>query len=205
MPNPNPTLPPPPLTLSLSLITYDRGPHPLTNAPRPHHWAYYLDTTTTTTTHRRPGGGTAAGADSEEERGTIFQLRGMPGGFYYPGPEDAGMGQGGEVGGVVGKLEVGEVRVGEARVGEVGVGEVGVGGRGGVGVDGEGGAEADAVLGVVRMIDGVLREVGVVVDEGAAWNCQDWALEGLERLKKVGVVREDLERGRVKAWLAERW
>lgn len=200
MPNPNPTLPPPPLTLSLCLITYDRGPHPLTNAPRPHHWAYYLDTTTTT--HRRPGGGTAAGADSEQERGTIFQLRGMPGGFYYPGPEDAGMGQGGEVGGVVGKLEVGEVRVGEVGVG----GLEGVVDEGGV-VDGEGGkeADADAVLGVVQMIDGVLREVGVVVDESAAWNCQDWALEGLERLKKVGVVREDLERGRVKAWLAERW
>jgi hypothetical protein len=61
------------------------------------------------------------------------------------------------------------------------------------------------MLGVVQMIDGVMKDVGVVVGEDAEWNCQDWALEGLERLKKAGVVREDLERERVKAWLKERW
>ncbi|KAH6623174.1 hypothetical protein F5144DRAFT_632562 [Chaetomium tenue] len=151
----NPSLNP---TLSLSLITYDRGPHPLTNTPRPHHWAYFLDTGT--------------------ERGTIFQLRGMPGGFYYPGPEDLDMAQGGEVGGVVGKLEVGELKM-----------EV----------------EGDGVEGVVEVIHGVLKGVPVVVDESAEWNCQDWALEGLEGLKGVGVVHEELGRERVKAWLKERW
>ncbi|KAK3293100.1 uncharacterized protein B0H64DRAFT_206028 [Chaetomium fimeti] len=182
MPQPNPSQPH--HTFTLSLITYDRGPHPLTNLPRPHHWAYFLDPPSPPPSSGVSGFDRGAGSETETSRGTVFQLRGMPGGFYYPGPEWLDVKDGGVV---VGRLEVGEVR----RHKVVGEGD---------GMDGG----WDAMAGVVKMIDGVLRDVEVVEDENVAWNCQDWALEGLERLKGAGVVYEYLEREGVRAWLKER-
>ncbi|KAK4032342.1 hypothetical protein C8A01DRAFT_41222 [Parachaetomium inaequale] len=108
--------------------------------------------------------------------GIIFQLRGMPGGFYYPGPENLGATQDGGPGELRDKLEAGEV-----------------------GVDESAGTQA-----AVDKIDGILKGVDVVKDESAAWNCQNWALEGFELLKKAGVVYGHLGGEGVRGWLKER-
>jgi hypothetical protein len=99
----------------------------------------------------------------------------MPGGFHYPGPEQIDVTQDGGPGELRDKLEVGEVEV-----------------------DG-----AD-VEGVVGKIHGVLEEVPVVKDESAAWNCQDWAVEGFAGLRRAGVVYGYLEAEGVRGWLKER-
>ncbi len=144
---------------TLYLITYSRGLHPLTGAVRAHHWAYFLETDP----HHTP-----------EPRGIIFQLRGMPGGFHFPGAErDMPVSQDGAPGELRDRLEVGEV-------------------------DGGG------IEGVVGRMEDVLRGVEVVKDEGRAWNCQDWALAGLEGLKGLGVVYAWLEGEGVRGWLKER-
>jgi hypothetical protein len=144
---------------ALYLVTYSRGIHPITGQIKPHHWAYFLETN----------------SSSPETGGVIFQLRGMPGGFHYPGPEQIDVTQDGGPGELRDKLEVGEVEV-----------------------DG-----AD-VEGLVAKIHGVLEEVPVVKDESAAWNCQDWAVEGFMRLRGAGVVYGYLEAEDVRGWLRER-
>ncbi|KAG7285051.1 hypothetical protein NEMBOFW57_009671 [Staphylotrichum longicolle] len=144
------------------LVTYDRGLHPLTHAPKTHHWAYFLE---------------LDAATAPEPTGVIFQLRGMPGGFYYPGPEeDMGISQIGAPGELRERLEIGEVDV----------------------------KDQGGISGVVDKIDAVLKKVGVVKDEGAAWNCQDWAMGGLEGLKMLRVVYESLNEEGIKGWLRER-
>jgi hypothetical protein len=168
---------------TLYLVTYDRGRHPLTGQPKPHHWAYFLDTTTNDTTTTTsittsppPTSDTphspAREAPRQEQqqqqqpRGLIFQLRGMPGGFHYPGPERLDAAQGGEPGPVREMLEVGQVDAGD-----------------------------------VAAVREVLAGVQVVQDEGAAWNCQDWALTGLVRLKERGWVYEGIGGEGVVGWL----
>lgn len=141
------------------IVTYSRGIHPLTGQVKPHHWAYFLET---------ESGGTGS-------RGVIFQLRGMPGGFNYPGPENMGIAQDGGPREERDKLEVGEVDVHDTDI-----------------------------EGAVDRIHGVLKDVAVVKDESAAWNCQDWALEGFTRLRDAGVVYGHLEAEGVRGWLKER-
>jgi hypothetical protein len=85
---------------ALYLVTYSRGIHPITGQVKPHHWAYFLET------H----------SSSPEAGGVIFQLRGMPGGFHYPGPEQMDVTQDGGPGELRDKLEVGEVEVDGADV-----------------------------------------------------------------------------------------
>lgn len=98
----------------------------------------------------------------------------MPGGFYFPGAER--------------DMSVSQDGApGELRD-RLEVGEV----------------DGDGIEGVVDRMVGVLREVEVVKDEGRAWNCQDWALGGLEGLKGLGVVYEWLGREEVRGWLKER-
>jgi hypothetical protein len=150
-------------THTLYIVTYDRGLHPVTGETKPYHWAYFLDS-------NHPS------SDSSDPRGIIFQLRGMPGGFYYPGPEQLGISQDGGAGEMRDKLEVGEVKVDKG-------GDVG---------------------GVVESINAVLKEVEIVRDESAGWNCQDWTLEGFERLKGMGIVYGHLKADGVRGWLKER-
>ncbi len=139
------------------LVTYSRGLHPLTGGVRPHHWAYFLETDPRHT---------------PEPSGVVFQLRGTPGGFYFPGAErDMPVSQDGAPGELRDRLEVGEV-------------------------------DGDGIEGLVGRMEGVLRGVEVVKDEGRAWNCQDWALGGLEGLKGQGVVYEWLEGEGVRKWLS---
>ncbi|KAK3899812.1 hypothetical protein C8A05DRAFT_17809 [Staphylotrichum tortipilum] len=91
---------------TIYIITYDRGPHPLTGAPKPHHWAYYLESATTTI----PSPNNTTTTTTTPNTGTIFQLRGVPGSFHYPGPEHAlPASQHGTPGPVREQLEIGEV------------------------------------------------------------------------------------------------
>jgi len=55
----------------LLLVTYDRGLHWKSQKPKPYHWAFFIKT-------ERVG---------YKVLGTAHQLRGMPGAFYYSGPE----------------------------------------------------------------------------------------------------------------------
>ena len=82
-----------PIKHSLYILTYDRGTYSLTGKVKPYHWSYLIK----------------RGNEGNEQSSSYFQLRGMPGGFYYPGPEhlsDVVMQQAGDV---KDKLEVGEV------------------------------------------------------------------------------------------------
>jgi hypothetical protein len=73
------------------LLTFDRGTHPLTGVVKPYHWMYFIETEVRDLT----------------SRGYAFQLRGMPGGFYYPGPET--LDPASELGEPKDRLEVGQV------------------------------------------------------------------------------------------------
>jgi hypothetical protein len=146
--------------LTLFIMTYNCGAHPLTGETKPYHWAYFLDTNP-----RLP-----------DAPGIIFQLRGMPGGFHYPGPENLKATQDDGPGELTDQLEVGEVEV-----------------------DGSAGTQR-----AVDKIDGILKGVRVVKDESAAWNCQNWALDGFELLKNAGVAHGHLGGEGVREWLYER-
>ncbi|KAK4247255.1 hypothetical protein C7999DRAFT_32337 [Corynascus novoguineensis] len=148
--------------LILYLVTYDRGLHPFTGRVKPYHWAYFLETA----------------PHSSGAPGTIFQLRGMPGGFHYRGPERLVVSQDGGPGELKDKLEVGEVEVVGDNANDV----------------------QEAIVGIHE----ALREVEIITDESVAWNCQNWSLRGFERLKQRGVVYEYLAQESVKGWLKER-
>lgn len=77
--------------------------------------------------------------------GIAHQLRGMPGAFYYMGPE--------------------EVDLAKSRS---------------------------------------LKEELLNTVESSGWNCQDWALEGLEKLRADGFIYDGYTRETVKAWLKEK-
>lgn len=148
--------------LILYLVTYDRGLRPFTGQVKPYHWAYFLE----------------MASHNLGAPGIIFQLRGMPGGFHYPGPERLVVSQEGGPGELKDKLEVGEVEV----------------------VGGNDNDVQEAIAGIHE----ALREVEIVMDESVAWNCQDWSLRGFERLKQRGMVYEYLAPDSVRAWLKER-
>jgi hypothetical protein len=57
---------------------------------------------------------------------------------------------------------------------------------------------------VIESINAVLKEVEIVRDESAGWNCQDRTLEGFERLKGMGIVYGHLKADGVRGWLKER-
>lgn len=60
----------------LYIVTYDRGNHPVNNKVNPYHWAYFIQ----------------VNIDGQRRLGVTHQLHGMPGNFYYQGPEDADLG-----------------------------------------------------------------------------------------------------------------
>ncbi|KAK4092925.1 hypothetical protein Purlil1_2850 [Purpureocillium lilacinum] len=74
---------------TLFLVTYDRGTY-FTKAIKPYHWAYFIQT------NLGPSG----------NKGIAHQLRGMPGAFYYEGPENVNLSKSGNL---KEQLEVGEV------------------------------------------------------------------------------------------------
>jgi hypothetical protein len=48
-----------------------------------------------------------------------------------------------------------------------------------------------------------LKECRIDQSESSGWNCQDWALDGLEKLKAEGFVYEEYTQEMVKNWLKE--
>ena len=60
------------MAYTLYLITYDRVTYLNTGTPKPYHWSFFIQKELRGTTNL----------------GIEYQLRGMPGAFYYPGPED---------------------------------------------------------------------------------------------------------------------
>ena len=133
---------------TLYLVTYDRGNYHTQN-PKPYHWVYFIQL---------------------EIRGTMnlgiaHQLRGMPGGFYYKGPESVDLAKSGNLKEV---LEIGEVDSSKL-------------------------TRAHEILSNIK-IDSV---------ESSGWNCQDWALDGFEQLKKEGLAYDYLTEDGLKNWLKE--
>ncbi|GJN80293.1 hypothetical protein VFPFJ_01553 [Purpureocillium lilacinum] len=75
---------------TIYLVTYDRGTNSVTDKINPYHWAYFIQVELT----------------SGENMGIAHQLRGMPGSFYYKGPEKVDLSKSGRL---KEELEVGEV------------------------------------------------------------------------------------------------
>ncbi|KAJ9130692.1 hypothetical protein NKR23_g12089 [Pleurostoma richardsiae] len=135
---------------TLYLVTYDRGTYATTGKVKPYHWSFFVQLE-------------VRGA---QNLGIAHQLRGMPGAFYYKGPEEVDLAKSGS-------------RKEELELGEV----------------------DDSELGRVHEI---LSQVRIDTVESSGWNCQDWALDGLERLKEEGFIYEYLTGEAVKNWLREK-
>lgn len=56
---------------TIYLATYYRGKYAVSGKTKPYHWLYFIPTPST---------------EGNEDLAITHQLRGMPGGFYYPGP-----------------------------------------------------------------------------------------------------------------------
>jgi hypothetical protein len=134
---------------TLYLITHNRGTYSTTGKVKPYHWSYFIQIE----------------AKGGKILGITHQLRGMPGGFYYKGPEDA-------------DLEKSGSRKEELEVGEVDESKL-------------------------DKIHEILKELRIDTVESSGWNCQDWALDGFEKLKEEGFIYDYLTREAVKNWLKE--
>jgi hypothetical protein len=134
---------------TLYLVTFDRGDHPVTGKVQPYHWVYFIE----------------EGFQGIANPGIAYQLRGMPGGFSYGGPEKVDLS---EFGRVRHKLEIGRVPVSK-----------------------------------VDRVHEILSQVRVDTSESSGWNCQDWALDGLDELKKEGFVYGHHNKDGLKNWLKE--
>ena len=138
------------MTHTLSIATYYRGTHWQTGKIKPYHWSFFIYT---------------GPKDDPSAPGVVHQLHGMPGAFYYVGPENVSL------------------RRSTARKLTLDVGEV--------------------PENKLNRITEILEQVNVVKDESSPWNCQDWSLEGLEKLAEEGFVDEGYTREVVKYWLRE--
>lgn len=134
---------------TLYLVTYDRGTHLNTGIKKPYHWSFFVQKE----------------LQGAKNLGVAHQLRGMPGAYYYQGPEDVDLNKSGSR---KEQLEIGEVDP----------------------------AKLD-------LIHERLKECRIDTVESSGWNCQDWALEGLEKLRAEGFVDETYTAEVVKNWLKE--
>ncbi|EPE04408.1 hypothetical protein F503_01412 [Ophiostoma piceae UAMH 11346] len=130
-------------------VTYDRGTYSTTGKTKPYHWSYFI----------------RLEIKGNSNLGIAHQLRGMPGAFYYQGPEKVDLSKSGSL---KEELEVGEVD--------------------------------DAKLGKVHEL---LKDVTIDNVESSGWNCQDWALAGMEKLKAEGFVYDYLTAEALKNWMKE--
>ncbi|KAI1167541.1 hypothetical protein F5B18DRAFT_444448 [Nemania serpens] len=131
------------------LVTYDRGTYSTTGKVKPYHWCYFIQTE----------------INGRKNLGIAHQLRGMPGAFYYTGPEMVDLNISGSP---KEELEIGEVN--------------------------------ESVLSKIHEI---LKEVRIDKVESSGWNCQDWTLDGFDKLKAEGFVYDYLTPDAVKTWLRE--
>lgn len=137
------------MAFTLYLVTYHRGTYLNTGTPKPYHWSFFVQ---------------------KELKGTMnlgiaHQLRGMPGAFYYRGPEDVDLNKSGSL---KEELQIGEV---------------------------------DAAK--LDLVHQRLKECRIDTVESSGWNCPDWALEGLEKLRAEGFVDGTYTKEVVKNWLKE--
>jgi hypothetical protein len=49
----------------------------------------------------------------------------------------------------------------------------------------------------------ILKEIRIEYCESSGWNCQDWMLDGLEKLKEEGFIHDYLTKDALKHWLKE--
>jgi hypothetical protein len=122
------------MAFTLYLVTYHRGTYLNTGTPKPYHWSFFV---------QKELKGT-------KNLGIAHQLRGMPGAFYYKGPEDVDLNKSGSL---KEELQIGEV---------------------------------DAAK--LNLVYQRLEECRIDTVESSGWNCQDWAFEGLEKLRVEGFV-----------------
>lgn len=134
---------------SLYLVTYSRGRHGLTNAVQPYHWLFFIQA-------KIVGG---------KKIGITHQLRGMPGGFYYPGPEEI-------------DFDASQIKREEVEIGQVPVDKL-------------------------DKVHELLKEIRIEKSETLRWNCQDWSLAGLDKLRAEGFVDETYTNDVIRHWLKE--
>ncbi|CAK7263821.1 hypothetical protein SEPCBS57363_000750 [Sporothrix epigloea] len=134
---------------TLYLVTYDRGVYSTTGKTKPYHWLFFIQ----------------VNFGGEKNQGIVHQLRGMPGGFYYRGPEDLDLNKSGTL---KEQLEVGEVD--DSRLSRV---------------------------------HDILKDVRIETNESSTWNCQNWTLDGFEKLKAEGFAYDYLTAEAIKHWLRE--
>ncbi|KAF7513308.1 hypothetical protein GJ744_009729 [Endocarpon pusillum] len=134
----------------LYLVTYDRGTYLNTGKSKPYHWSFFIQKE----------------IKSAVNLGIAHQLRGMPGAFFYKGPEEMDLNESGPL---KEELQIGEV---------------------------------DAAK--LDLVHERLKECGIDAVESSGWNCQDWALEGLEKLRAEGFVDETYTQEVVRNWLKEK-
>lgn len=103
--------------------------------------------------------------NTTSEVGNTYQLRGMPGSFYYPGEEILDLS---ELGSKNGELEVGKV------------------------------PEQKLVL-----FKEILEKLPVVNDESLTWNCQNWSISALDKLRDAGFIGDDYSNNVIRYWLRE--
>ncbi|KAF3929039.1 hypothetical protein ABW20_dc0102446 [Dactylellina cionopaga] len=159
----------------LYIITYERGSHWQTGRPKAHHWAFLIEIT--------------------PSKAIKHQLRGMPGAYHYPGPEEADANgeepakcfnaaaaadfntDGASATLVVAKLEIGSV----------------------------GADNSDAL----EKFESVCKAVYIETEEDKGgegkWNCQDWCLGALDKLQSMPMTCDVWYKGaEVKQWLREK-
>ncbi|KAI8634260.1 hypothetical protein F5Y19DRAFT_206524 [Xylariaceae sp. FL1651] len=134
---------------TLYLVTYDRGTYSTTGKVKPYHWSYFIRTE----------------VSGSKYLGIEHQLRGMPGAFYYMGPELV------------------DLNKSDSRKEELEVGEI-----------------DESAL---PKVHDILKQLRIDKVESSGWNCQDWTLDGFEKLKAQGLVYEYLTPDAVKNWLRE--
>ncbi|KAK3940147.1 hypothetical protein QBC46DRAFT_386097 [Diplogelasinospora grovesii] len=120
-----------------------------TGKTKPYHWSYFIQVK----------------FEGSKNLGIAHQLRGMPGAFYYKGPEEVDLAKSG------------------SRKEQVEIGEV-----------------DDSKLDRVHEI---LKGVRIDTVESSGWNCQNWALDGFEKLKEAGFVWDSFTLEVLKNWLNE--
>jgi len=49
----------------------------------------------------------------------------------------------------------------------------------------------------------ILKDLEIDTSESSGWNCQNWALNGLEKLKEEGFIYDHMTTDVVKNWLKE--
>ncbi|EPS40936.1 hypothetical protein H072_5194 [Dactylellina haptotyla CBS 200.50] len=179
------------MSYSLYLVTYTRGTDWQTHRTKAYHWAFLIEI--------------------DHPKCIKHQLRGMPGGYYYPGPEDADASneepgqemkatpahqdteptperpeladEEAETDGASAQLVVSKLEIGSIK--------------------------NDKDTNVLQEFEDACRKVYIEKDENKGgegqWNCQKWCLEVLEELRAKGLGKDIWYGGtEIQEWLKEK-